>query len=157
MQANIVQYNNKRSRKERAVSKRINDAFLNHYIELDRLLGGRFGAIAGGVTEYVNRLNNAKYAAGKDEVLPRLVRYRNIRNRFAHEPGAIRKSDELTRADVKWIIRFKHDVAKKRDPLSRYLRKARRYALRKRAYRYLIAGTIGAVVIAALVLCIVYL
>ena len=139
------------------MSKRINDAFLTHYIELDRGCGEKFGAVAGGVTEYINRLNNARYAAGKDEVLPRLVRYRNIRNRFAHEPGAIRKSDELTKADVKWIVRFKHDVMKKRDPLSRYLRKARRYAFRKRAYRYLIAGTIAAVVVAALVLCIVYL
>lgn len=139
------------------MSKRVNDSFLAHYIELDRNCGEKFGAVAGGVTEYINRLNNARYAVGKDEVLPRLVRYRNIRNRFAHEPGAIRKSDELTKADVKWIIRFKKDVMKKRDPLSRYLRKARRYAFRKRAYRYLIAGTIAAVVVAALILCIIYL
>ena len=68
-------------------------------------------------------------------MLPKLVRYRNLRNRFAHEPGAIRKTDDIVKDDIRWISRFRKSVQKKRDPISKYLRKARRYARRKKLKR----------------------
>jgi hypothetical protein len=68
-------------------------------------------------------------------VLPRLVRYRNIRNRIANEAGALQNLNEITKADVRWISEFIDDIEKKRDPISLYLRKARKYAKRRRARR----------------------
>ncbi|MBQ8688924.1 MAG: hypothetical protein IJ515_01005 [Clostridia bacterium] len=114
------------------MGKRINEHFLSSYMELDKDLCEKFGVTTGGVTEYINRLNNARFAPGRDNVLPRLVRYRNIRNKFAHEVGAIRRVDEITKVDVNWIRSFNRDVIRKRDPISEYLKKARKYARRKK-------------------------
>ena len=128
------------------MGKRYNDNFLRTYIELDKLCCEKFGVISGGVTEYINRLNNARFAPNRDEVLPRLVRYRNLRNRFAHEPGAIRRTDDIVKDDIRWITRFRRDVLKRRDPISRYLRKARRYAFKRKLKRFLILFLCAAVV-----------
>ena len=114
------------------MGKRHNEVFLNNYIELDKACCDKFGVANGGVGEYISRLNNARFAPNRDVVLPRLVRYRNIHKRFYYEPGAVRKDDEIGKDDIRWIARFKHDVVKRRDPISRYLRKARRYAFRKK-------------------------
>lgn len=114
------------------MSKRTNEAFLNHYMELDKLCCAKFGVTTGGVGEYINRLNNARFAPDRDEVLPRLVRYRNIHKRFYYEPGAIRKDKEITNKDIAWIIRFKREISRRRDPISQYLKKAKRYALKKK-------------------------
>ena len=119
------------------MSKKVNEAFLNSYTQLDKLCCEKFGVATGGVAEYINRLNNARFAPDRDEVLPRLVRYRNLHKRFAYEPGAIRKTDDIVKDDVRWINGFRKDVQKKRDPISKYLRKARRYALRKKLVRFL--------------------
>ena len=117
------------------MSSKYNSGFLNSYIELDKICCHKFGIVTGGITEYVNRLINAKYAPDREQVLPRLVRYRNIRNRIAHEAGALQNLDEITKADVRWISEFIDDIEKKRDPISLYLRKARKYAKRRRARR----------------------
>ena len=117
------------------MSKKVNEAFLNSYTQLDKICCEKFGVATGGVAEYINRLNNARFAPDRDEVLPRLVRYRNIHKRFAYEPGAIRKTDDIVKDDVRWLNGFRKDVQKKRDPISKYLRKARRYALRKKLVR----------------------
>lgn len=121
-----------------AMKKKLNYNFLEVYKELDRDCSEKFGVATGGVTEYINRLNNARFAPERDDVLPRLVRYRNIRNKFAHDISSIRKSDELSKADVKWIRAFNRDVVRRKDPLSVYLRKARRFARRRKMYRSLI-------------------
>ena len=118
-----------------ALGKRINEAYLAAYIELDRITSEKFGVSAGGVTEYINRLNNARFAPGREEALPRLVRYRNLRNKLAHEAGAIRRMNEITKADVKWIRAFIKALTKRKDPISAYLRKARRYAKRRKIYK----------------------
>ena len=110
------------------MSKRINENFLKIFMDIDRLCCDKFGLITGGVTEYISRLNNARFAPDRDDVLPKLVRYRNLRNRFAHEPDAVRKSDELAGDDIRWITRFRTDLGRKRDPISKYLRQASRYA-----------------------------
>ena len=128
------------------MSKKTNVNFLNTFLELDKLCCDKFGIITGGVTEYVTRLNNARFAPDRDEVLPRLNKYRNLRNLFAHEPGALKKTDDITKEDIKWLKKFRKDVKKKRDPISKYLRKARRYAFKKKLKRFIIAvGAIGIV------------
>ena len=114
------------------MSRKINEKFLNNFLELDKLCCEKFGVATNGVTEYINRLNNARFAPNRDEVLPKLVKYRNLRNRFAHEPQAIRKCDDINKADVKWVGKFKKTVKGKKDPITKYVKKARRFARRRK-------------------------
>lgn len=135
-------------RRRVGVGRRINEKFLDAYLTLDTVCGDKFGVAGGGVTEYINRLNEARFAEGRDNVLPKLVRYRAVRNRFAHEVGALRNVDELSGADVRWLKGFLRDINRKRDPISLYVKKARRYARQKKLRRALYA--LGGVAIAAL-------
>ena len=120
------------------MSRKTNEKFLNNFLELDKLCCEKFGVATNGVTEYINRLNNARFAPNRDEVLPQLVKYRNLRNRFAHEPQAIRKCDDIAKADIKWVAKFKKSAKKKKDPISKYLKKARRFARKRKFGRSLL-------------------
>ena len=133
------------------IGRRLNERFLASYIELDRNCCEKFGVSVGGVTEYVNRLNNARFAPGREEALPRLVRYRNIRNKMAHELGTLRKMNDVTRTDLKWIRSFNKDITKRRDPISKYLKKARRYARRRKIQKYVTVFAIIAAFIIGIV------
>ena len=131
------------------MSRKINEKFLNNFLELDKLCCEKFGVASNGVTEYINRLNNARFAPDRDEVLPRLVKYRNLRNRFAHEPQAIRKCDDITKADVKWVTKFKKSVKGKKDSISMYLKMARRFARKRKFGKVLLVLLIVAALAAA--------
>ena len=76
---------------ERAVQmkRNLNVSFLEAFVRLDVLCSQKFGVKHGGVTEYINRLINARFAPERDEILPALVEYRNIRNRLVHEEGEL--------------------------------------------------------------------
>ena len=124
------------------MGKKINEKFLNAYNELNRNCCEKFSVSSGGVTEYINRLESTRFAPRRDEVLHHLVRYRNINNVFIHEARAIKKNDEITKSDLLWIKHFDRDLCRKKDPISAYLKKARRYARHRRIRRYLIAGSI---------------
>ena len=132
-----------------STNNRLNSLFLNSYIELDKICSQKFGKSSGGVTEYINRLVNSRFAPMRDDVLPRLLKYRNARNRIAHEEGALAQMNEITKLDLKWLDSFKSDLLKKRDPLSVYLRKARKYAKRRRIRRIILVLLILIVAAAA--------
>ena len=134
------------------MSKKINKKFLKLYVELDSHCCDRLGVKAGGVTEYINRLESAKFAPKRDETLDSLNKYRNVRNILANDPKAIKKSKILTKYDLKWIKKFNKTLKKKKDPISAYLKKARKFA-RKRKFRKTLlwtlilgAGTVGALI-----------
>ena len=133
------------------MSRKINEKFLGLFLELDKLCCEKFGVSTNGVTEYINRLNNARFAPDRDEVLPRLVKYRNLRNRFAHEPQAIRKCDDINKEDIKWVAKFKKATKKKKDPISKYLRKARRFARNRKLRKVLLVLVVLAAAAAAAV------
>lgn len=135
------------------MGKRLNQHFLASYITLDKDCCEKFGVATGGVTEYINRLNNARFAPGREEALPRLVRYRNLRNKIAHEIGSLRRSREVTKADISWLKKFDRDIIKHKDPISTYLKRARRYARRRRIKKFL---TVGAAVLAVVLGVVVY-
>ena len=120
-------------RKKRLI--RMNESFLDAYIKIDVICCDKFGVASGGATEYINRLINARFAPGRDEVVARLVKYRNIRNRIAHEEGALDNIKEINKLDLRWLDSFKRDLNKKKDPISVYLRKARSFVKRRRARR----------------------
>ena len=134
------------------MGRRLNESFLNCYIEFERDCCEKFGVSSGGVTEYINRLNNARFAPGREEVLPRLVRYRNIRNKMAHELGLVRRVAEISKSDIAWLKKFDRDLVKQRDPISVYLRKARRFARRRRVKRYVTAIAGGLLFLIVLIL-----
>lgn len=121
------------------MGRKLNEQFLTSYTVLDKNCCEKFGVSSGGITEYINRLNNARFAPGREEALPRLVRYRNLRNKMAHEIGSLRKMNDVTKSDVVWLKKFDKDVSRRRDPISSYLKKARRYARRRRIKRYVTA------------------
>ena len=133
------------------MGRRLNERFLASYLELDKRCCEKFGVATGGITEYINRLNNARFAPGREDALPRLVKYRNIRNRMAHEIGSLRKMNDVTKTDIKWIKKFDRDVAHRRDPISSYLKRARRYARRRRLKRYITLFAAIALVILSII------
>lgn len=134
------------------MGRRLNESFLTSYMELDRTCCEKFGVATGGVTEYINRLNNARFAPGREDALPRLVRYRNLRNKMAHDVGSLRRSTDVSKVDVRWIKKFIKDIARRRDPISSYLKRARRYARRRRLKRYATAFAIVAAFVMGLIL-----
>lgn len=124
------------------MGKKLNERFFASYLELDRDCCEKFGISSGGVTEYINRLNNARFAPGREEALPRLVKYRNIRNKMAHELGSLRKMSDVNKADIAWVRKFNKDILRRKDPISAYLKRARRYARNRRIKRYVTAAAL---------------
>lgn len=128
------------------MGKRQNEQFFNSYIELDKTCSAMFSIVSDGVGEYINRLNNARFAPNREDVLPRLVRYRNIHKRFNYEPGAINRDNEITKDDINWVIKFKKDVVSRRDPISQYLKKAKGYAFQKKFKTVMVVILVVAVI-----------
>ena len=129
------------------MSSKINMSFFKAYIELDKACADRLGVERNGVSAYINSLVELRFAPERSEVLPRLIKYRKARNIIAHEDGAIDQLDELTKDDVKWLNRFAKTVSGKRDPISRYERKARRYSIWKKVKVVLIIFLVAAVAV----------
>ncbi len=109
-----------------------NVSFLTAYIELDKACCRRFGIQSGGVSMYINKLVQERFAPEREEILPRLIRYRNARNKLAHEDGALKGYTEIEKSDIKWISSFTKTVSKKKDPISLYEGKADRYVRGKK-------------------------
>ena len=131
------------------MSKKTNEKFIKAYEEVDKICCEKFGAQSGGVEVYINKLNNARFAPGRDEVLQRLANYKNLKSNFASTPALIRKSSDVAKDDIKWLNGFVKDVTKKKDPISVYLRKARNFARRRKIRNVIIALLIIAAVAAA--------
>lgn len=134
------------------MKRNLNVSFLEAFVRLDVLCSQKFGVKHGGVTEYINRLINARFAPDRDEILPSLVEYRNIRNRLVHEEGELAEEGRVSKKDVEWLWDFAKSVEKKRDPLSVYLRKARRYVRRRTVMRTLLVVLVVALIAAAIAL-----
>ena len=134
------------------MSNKINMSFFNAYIELDKICAQSLGVKKGGVTTYINRLVELRFAPGRNDVLPKLLNYRKLRNIIAHEEGSFSDVKEITKKDVQWLNRFAKSVARKRDPVSQYNRKARRYALWKKLrfifFAIIILAVAGAIIFA---------
>lgn len=132
-----------------------NMSFFKAYIELDKACAARLGIEHHGVSTYISRLVDMRFAPGRSEVLPKLIKYRNCRNTIAHEENAMKEMDAITLADIKWLNRFTKSIRRKADPISRYESKAQRYLIWRRFKIAFIA--IGGVLATAFVLWILYL
>ena len=132
-----------------------NMSFFKAYIELDKACAARLGIERNGVSTYISKLVDMRFAPGRSEVLPKLIKYRNFRNTIAHEENAMKEMDTVSKSDIQWVNYFTKCVNKKVDPISRYENKARRYAFWKKFKIAIIAA--GSLVGAAFVLWIVHL
>lgn len=110
-------------------NSKTNMSFFKAYIELDKACADRLGVEKHGVSAYISNLVEMRYATGRNEVLSRLIKYRKFRNAMAHEKNAFNEVDEITKSDIQWMTRFQKSLSKKRDPVSRYNRKAGFYSL----------------------------
>lgn len=119
-----------------SVSGKNSQTFLDAFISMDNacknalqsnksLENMSFGG-NGGVTVYINKLVELRFAPERSEVLPKLVRYRNMRNRLVHEKNASKVID-VSKKDINWINKFEKRLKKGRDPISTYLRNERIY------------------------------
>ena len=122
----------------------INQIFFNTYIKVDKVCCAKLGVERSGVSAYISKLMNTRFAPERDETLERLIRLRSVRNALAHEEGALASLDQLTKHDVKWLQNFERDLVRQKDPISRYLRRARGYLRRRR-----IAAVIGILALVA--------
>ena len=135
------------------MSKKINKKFLKLFVELDSNCCDKLGVKAGGVTEYINRLESARFAPNRDEVLDNLNKYRNLRNVLIHEHKAMKKNKILNKHDLKWIKKFIKSLKRKKDPISAYLRKARKYSRRRKFKKFfLVLLVLAAIAVAAVLL-----
>ena len=132
------------------MSKKINKKFLDLYAEIEKICREKLGIVDGeGFNEYIKRLENTKFAPKRDEVLPQLQRFSNIRAKFAKmSDKEVKKDTELLKRDIKWLKNFKKEVSKKKDPLAKYLKKARSYVKGKKVRRVLVALVVIAAIAA---------
>ena len=101
--------------------KKKNTEFLEAYVEFETVCCGMFGSRSGGATEYINILIKEHSIPKRESILPKLVSYRNIRNRMAHEEGALSKIKEIDASDVRWLEKFAKSVSRQKDPVSIYI------------------------------------
>ena len=129
------------------MANKINLAFFNAYLELDKICAKRFDISKKGVTAYISKLVDLRYAPERNEVLRKLIKYRKLRNIIAHEVDAMSDLNEITKEDIKWINKFSKNIEGKKDPISRYERKIRRQEIwRKVRVVLIILGIIAAIV-----------
>ena len=116
------------------MSIKINNSFLEIYKEIDKACCAKFGVAKFGVTEYINRLVNSRFAQNREETLSHLIKYRKIRNVLVQNETAFISSKELGKNDIKWLENFLKSVKAKRDPISAYLKRARGYVAKRRFF-----------------------
>lgn len=131
--------------------KKINNNYIKAYAQLESRCQEKFGVTAGGVDEYVKRLESARFAPNRDEVLGKLSAYQSLSRRFDTEPNAIRHIKEVQKDDIKWVKKFAGALKAKKDPISRYLKSARKYARGRKARRIFVTILILAIIAGAAV------
>lgn len=116
------------------MGKKLNVKFVEAYAQLDNTCGKKFGLSSGGVTEYIDRLDRARFAPERNETLQALNQYRELRNTLVHDALQMKRSSVAQGSDVRWIKDFTKKLNKQKDPISAYLKKAK-YLVNRRKNR----------------------
>ncbi len=123
------------------MGKKLNEKFVEAYAQLDNACGKKFGLSSGGVTEYIDRLDRARFAPERNETLQVLNQYRELRNTLVHDSIQMKRGNVIQKSDVRWVLDFVKKLNSQKDPISAYLRKARNLVKRrknkKRAKKFL--------------------
>lgn len=128
--------------------KKLNTKFTKAYTQLEAQCQEKFGVSADGVVKYIERLDSARYAPDRDEVLGKLSTYQNLSQRFSSDPSAVKRVKEISKSDIQWVKKFGNSIEKSSDPISRYLKSARKY-VRGRKLRRTILTILILLIVAA--------
>ncbi len=119
------------------MSKKYDQAFFDIYYSVDKRCCKKFGIEKDGVSEYLTRLENARFAPHREEVLSILTKCKNLNSGSSLKDGDAKKYAGILKSAIKWLKKFDKKLKGKKDPLSLYLKKARRYKRRKNFGRFL--------------------
>ena len=100
---------------------------------------------------YINKLVQERMVPEREEVLPRLIRYRNLRNKLAHESNALNDVNEIEKSDLKWMVSFTRTVSRKKDPIALYENQTQRYVRSKKIGNIIKISLLAICAIAAVV------
>ncbi len=115
------------------MSKSKNISFIENYILLERAADGLMRKTGGGISSYISALERQKLNTGAAETLRFLKKCRIVRNKLAHDPGALKDNNEITKKDTKRIIKLTAAIKSQKDPLSKILKKKKRLPLKIKA------------------------
>ncbi len=133
------------------MSKSKNISFIENYILLERAADAIMKRTGGGVSAYITALERQKLNTGAAESLKFLKKCRTVRNKLAHDPGALKDSAEISRADIKRLGKLTEAMKKSSDPLSKILRKKEGSV--KKIKVILFAAAVAALAVCILILC----
>ena len=105
------------------MGKSRNIDFMQKYMLLEKEANELMGVKHGGVSAYIAALEEKNGAPGVKEALKMLKKCRHVRNCLAHDPGALKTNDEITRIDVAFIKSLTGDIKRQKDPLSKAMNK----------------------------------
>ncbi len=121
------------------MSKKYDQAFFDIYYSVDKKCCKKFGVEKDGVNEYITKLENARFAPHREEVLSVLTKCKNLNAGSSLKDGNPKKYAGILKSATKWLKSFDKKLKGKRDPLALYLKKARRYKRRKSFGHFLTA------------------
>ena len=133
------------------MGKKLNNNFIKEYARMEGQCQEKFGITDGGVEEYIKRWAAARFAPNRDAVLGKLQGYQRTYINLISVPNAIRTSRELVKKDVQWVKKFSLSLKKKKDPISQYLKNARKYVRGRKIRRVLLSLFLLALVASAAV------
>lgn len=131
------------------MGKSRNLTFMEQYIILEATANELMSKKSGGISSYITELERQKLDTGADTVAL-LKKCRAVRNKLAHDPGALRANSEITASDIKEIKHLTSRIKKRRDPLSVCLKGQKKRAAKVKLAIVVIAAI--SLVIAALML-----
>lgn len=127
-----------------------NLGFMEEYILLEAAANKLMGRNGGGLSRYIAELEHQDLDTGAADTVKLLKKCRAVRNKLAHDPGALRGNSEITKSDIKKIKKLTSLMKKKRDPLSLRLKSKKKRAAKIKLA--ILAVAVISLVLAALIL-----
>ena len=121
------------------MGKAKNVSFIESYISFERAADNVTKRKGGGVSAYIDAIERQKPDASAQSTLKFLKRCRIVRNKLAHDVGALKSNSEISRSDTKKLRKLTSQISKGKDPLSRLIRKRARRAFSRRMAVILLA------------------
>ncbi len=132
------------------MGKSKNISFMESYILLERAADQLMKRKGGGISAYISALERQKLNTGAADTLKFLKKCRIVRNKLAHDPGALKSNSEISKSETKRIKKLTTAMKSEKDPLSKLLKKKKAGAFKLKLV--IIIMTVAALAIAAVML-----
>ena len=106
------------------MSKSKNVSLMESYILLENEANRLMKTNRSGVSAYIAALEGQQRDPAADSTLIFLKKCRHVRNKLAHDPGALKSNTEITSDDVRRIKKLTEQMKLGKDPLSKLLKKS---------------------------------